>query len=134
MIITGRNRPGFTHRYQPDRFPLPQLLLLNQPYCCWKMSKSIEILCQFPVVSFSIPNGSVVYCINFLKRKKLEKEFIGPYKVLSQNDTGNYILVNTKVKQLHRSYPLDQLKLIDPIHADIIWATELNGGLWFPGS
>ena len=83
---------------------------------------------QFPVVTNALPPGSVVYCINFTKRKKLEKEFIGPYKILAQNDSGNYLLANTKGKQLYRSYPLDQLKVIAPEHAEVIWATELAGG------
>ena len=56
-----------------------------------------------------------------LVRKKMEPRFTGPYKVLRRADGGNYILSNSRKQNLHRSYPLDQLKVIDDEFSDEIW-------------
>ena len=57
--------------------------------------------------------------------KKLEPKFTGPYKVARRESRqaagGNYHLVNFRSQPLTRSYPLDQLKVVDPEYAEAVW-------------
>ena len=68
-----------------------------------------------------LPPGSVVYVRVLRLAKKLEPKFTGPYKVARQAAGGNYHLVNFRSQPLTRSYPLDQLKVVDPEFAEAVW-------------
>jgi len=75
--------------------------------------------------------GTVVY-VRLLKKhiRKLDPKFTGPYKVLRQATGGNYILSSTRNQPLHRSYPLDQLKLVDQTCAAEIWTAACSTKLF----
>ena len=59
-----------------------------------------------------------------------QSAFTGPYKVLRQATGGNYILSSTRNQPLHRSYPLDQLKLVDQTCAAEIWTAACSTKLF----
>ena len=75
--------------------------------------------------------GTVVY-VRLLKKRiqKLSPKFTGPYRVLRRSSGGNYILTSTRNQPLHRSYPLDQLKLVDQSCANEIWAAACSTKLF----
>ena len=70
--------------------------------------------------------GAVVYCKNNLHQKKMQARFLGPYRVAEITSQGLYKLVNRHGAILKKTFPLDQLKVIDPLHAEKIWTAELS--------
>ena len=78
----------------------------------------------------SLPVGTVVYVRIKLQRKKLQPRFLGPYKVLSVNDSGNYTLSNKKGQPLSRSYPISQLKIIPDLVSTKVWEQACAGNVF----
>ena len=73
-----------------------------------------------------LPLQSAVYCRNLLHQKKMQKHFLGPYRIYEVTPHGLYRLQNRHGVILKKSFPLDQLKAIDPEFAEDIWESEMN--------
>ena len=73
-----------------------------------------------------LPLSSVVYCRNLLHQKKMQSRFSGPYRVHEITSAGLYRLENRRGVVLKNAFPLDQLKVIDPVFAEEIWEAELS--------
>jgi hypothetical protein len=69
--------------------------------------------------------GTTVYIKNDGLLTKLEPRYFGPYTVASITKCGNYKLKNTEIIILHKSYPLEKLKLTkETDNSDQIFTVE----------
>ena len=79
--------------------------------------------------------GEIVYTKVMNHQKKLSgPRFLGPYKIESISSGGNYKLVAASGRRLPRSFPLNQLRLIDSRVAERIWqqAVDDENDVQFP--
>ena len=79
-----------------------------------------------PVRHLPLPIGSLAYVFNNLRQKKMQARYKGPYKVAGVTQHGLYILANRFGQHLKKAFPLDQLKVIDPLYAAEVWEAELT--------
>ena len=56
----------------------------------------------------------------------MQARYLGPYRVAEVTLHGLYVLTNRAGLPLKKAYPLDQLKIIDPLFAAAVWEAELS--------